>query len=59
MEAVAANPAGLVRLRTDFGEPEPLDLYLLYPTRRLLPQRVRLAMDCLLRAGDASTEREA
>ena len=50
LEAVAANPAGLVRLRTDFGEPEPLDLYLLYPTRRLLAQRVRLAIDWLVRS---------
>lgn len=47
VDTVASEPQGLVRLRPDFGEPEPVDLYLVYPTRRLLPQRVRMAMDWL------------
>jgi LysR family transcriptional regulator AphB len=55
-EAVAASPAGLVRLRADFGEPEPLDLYLLYPTRRLQPERVRLVIDWLIRAGGSRAD---
>ncbi len=53
LELVGAHPTGLQRLRPDFGEPEPLDLYLLYPTRRLLPQRVRLAIDWLIKSCDA------
>jgi len=48
LDAVADT--GLVRLKTELGEPEPVDLYLVYPTRRLLPQRVRLAIDWLTQA---------
>ena len=47
VDTVADDPQGLVRLQPDFGEPEPVDLYLVYPTRRLLPQRVRLVIDWL------------
>jgi DNA-binding transcriptional LysR family regulator len=43
----------LVRVRTDFGEPEPIDLYVVYPTRRLLPQRVRMVIEWLARATTA------
>jgi DNA-binding transcriptional LysR family regulator len=43
----AAVEAGLVALETDFGSPEPVDLYVVYPSRRLLPRRVRLAIDWL------------
>jgi LysR family transcriptional regulator AphB len=49
LDAVAENAHGLVRLRTDFGEPEPLDLHVVYPTRRLLPQRVRMVIEWLAR----------
>ena len=38
----------LVPLKADFGEPEPVDLYIVYPTRRLLPRRVRMAIDWLV-----------
>lgn len=45
LDAVAADPRGLTRLQADFGEPEPIALYLVVPTRRLLPSRVRAAID--------------
>jgi LysR family transcriptional regulator AphB len=45
VDAVAAAPAGLLAMKTDFGEPRALDLFVVYPTRRLLPRRVRLAID--------------
>jgi len=48
VDAEADDLPGLVRLRTDFGEPEPIELYVVYPTRRLLPLRVRLAIDWLV-----------
>jgi LysR family transcriptional regulator AphB len=47
VELVAANSRSMLRLQTDFGDPESLDLYIVYPTRRLLPQRVRMAIDWL------------
>jgi DNA-binding transcriptional LysR family regulator len=47
VDAVDAADRELVRLRADFGEPEPMALYVVYPTRRLLPQRVRLAIEWL------------
>ncbi len=47
IDAVAQAPAGLVALKADFGEPQAHELYLVYPTRRLLPARVRLAIDWL------------
>ena len=46
-DAAAASDRTLVRLSTDFGEPEPVDLYVVYPTKRLLPHRVRMAIDWL------------
>jgi DNA-binding transcriptional LysR family regulator len=46
LDAVA-DRSGLVPVSTDVGAPEPLDLYLVYPTRRLLPLRVRMAIDWL------------
>ncbi|HVY28182.1 MAG TPA: LysR family transcriptional regulator [Polyangiaceae bacterium] len=52
LDSVGQEAQGLVRLCADFGEPEPLDLYVVYPTRRLLPQRVRMAIDWLAK-GDA------
>jgi len=51
LELVAQDARGLVRLRADFGEPEPVDLQVVYPTRRLLPQRVRMAIDWLVNDG--------
>jgi DNA-binding transcriptional LysR family regulator len=51
LDSVANDSHGLVRLRTDFGEPEPVELYVVYPTRRLLPLRVRLAIDWLAKEG--------
>jgi DNA-binding transcriptional LysR family regulator len=47
VDAAARSSGELVQLSTDFGEPEAIDLYVVYPTRRLLPQRVRLAIDWL------------
>lgn len=58
LDAVAKDSKGLVRLRTDFGTPEPVDLHVVYPTRRLLPQRVRMAIEWLAKdrgPGDAKT----
>jgi DNA-binding transcriptional LysR family regulator len=46
-DTVAADDPDLVELRPDFGEPEPVALHVVYPTRRLLPQRVRLAIEWL------------
>jgi LysR family transcriptional regulator AphB len=40
----------LVALATDFGEPEPVDLYVVYPTRRLQAPRVRMAIDWLFKS---------
>ncbi len=53
VDAWLMDPEGLSRLHTDFGEPEAIDLFVVYPSRRLLPQRVRLAIDWLaeLRGG--------
>jgi len=48
LDLVAEHSQGLVRLRSDFGEPEPVDLQVVYPTRRLLPQRVRMTIDWLV-----------
>jgi DNA-binding transcriptional LysR family regulator len=47
LDAVPLDARELVRLEADFGEPQPLDLYVVYPTRRLLPLRVRMAVDWL------------
>lgn len=49
LDAVPSRDGDLVQLTTDLGEPVPIDLFLVYPTRRLLPQRVRLAIDWLTR----------
>jgi LysR family transcriptional regulator AphB len=51
LDTVGDAAQGLVRLRTDFGDPEPVDLYVVFPTRRLLPLRVRVAIDWLVREG--------
>jgi len=49
LEAAAAEPR-LVRVSSPLGEPVPLELYIVYPSRRLLPVRVRLAIDWLVAA---------
>jgi len=49
LEAADAEPR-LVRVTSPLGEPVPLELYLVYPSRRLLPVRVRLAIDWLVSA---------
>src|SRR6185369_13845200 len=59
LDTVANDAQGLVRLRTDFGEPDPVDLFLVYPTRRLLPQRVRLAIDWLTKEGKVAERKGA
>ncbi|MEQ1505601.1 MAG: LysR substrate-binding domain-containing protein [Myxococcota bacterium] len=46
-EAVPLDDPTLVPLETGLGEPAGVDLFVVYPTRRLLPRRVRLAMDWL------------
>lgn len=45
----AADARELVAVTCERMVPEPTELHLVYPTRRLLPQRVRLAIEWLLR----------
>jgi DNA-binding transcriptional LysR family regulator len=47
LDAAAVAPE-LVGVAADLGAPEPLDLFLVYPTKRLLSRRVRLAIDWLV-----------
>lgn len=49
-----ADVTGLVPVMTELGEPRAVELFVVYPTRRLLPQRVRLAIEWL-----ASSSRES
>ena len=46
VDAVAPE-LGLRRLLPDFGEPAPIDLVIVYPSRRLLARRVRAAIEWL------------
>ena len=48
LEAVTDAPE-LVQVRTSLGEPEPLPIYAVYPSRRMLSARVRLVLDWLAR----------
>jgi DNA-binding transcriptional LysR family regulator len=57
VDAVSRADRDLVQLQADFGAPEPIALYVVYPTRRLLPRRVRLAIDWLLQAEGESKDR--
>jgi LysR family transcriptional regulator AphB len=50
LEAIAPDERDLVQLTTAFGTPEPVDLFVVYPSRRLLPLRVRMAIDWLMTA---------
>jgi len=50
-DAVPARDRELVELATRFGEPQPVDLFVVYPSRRRLPSRVRLAIDWLASRG--------
>jgi DNA-binding transcriptional LysR family regulator len=59
LEAVPSEARELVRLETDFGEPRPVDLFVVYPTRRLLPLRVRMAIDWLAQWESAEGPRVA
>lgn len=59
LEAMPAGEAELVALRADVGEPESRDLYAVYPTRKLLPARVRLALEWVAREGAALPVTEA
>lgn len=43
----AVSGRELVRLRTELGEPEPARIHVVYPSRRLLPARVRLVLTWL------------
>lgn len=54
----AAEGRGLVRLRTDAGEPVPAQVYAVYPSRRLLAARVRLVLEWLA-APDARTKTDS
>ena len=47
----------LDRVKTDFGEAQPTELFVVYPSSRLLPRRVRLAIDWLLAAPARSVSR--
>jgi LysR family transcriptional regulator, transcriptional activator AphB len=51
LEAMPVGEAELVALKADVGEPESRDLYAVYPTRKLLPTRVRLALEWVARNG--------
>ena len=53
VDAVASELA-LLRLQTDFGEPLPVDLFVVYPSRRLLPRRVRAAIEWIAQPRYAS-----
>jgi LysR family transcriptional regulator, transcriptional activator AphB len=44
----AAGVAELEPVACALGEPEPVELFVVYPSRRLLPRRVRLAIEWLL-----------
>ncbi|HET9956578.1 MAG TPA: LysR family transcriptional regulator [Polyangiaceae bacterium] len=46
-DAVSERDRALVRVRPSFGEPESREVFAAYPSRRLLPVRVRLALDWL------------
>ncbi len=40
-----ARGAGLVEITSDLGAPAPRDLFAVFPSRRMMPKRVRLAID--------------
>jgi LysR family transcriptional regulator, transcriptional activator AphB len=46
LEAATDAPE-LVRVRTSLGEPEPAQIYAVYPSRRMLSARLRLVLDWL------------
>ena len=50
IEAVAKGDRSLVRVEPAFGRPADADLFLVYPSKRHLPARVRLLVDFLLGA---------
>ncbi|WP_232288243.1 substrate binding domain-containing protein [Anaeromyxobacter sp. K] len=54
-EMVAAA-RGLVPLECALGEPEGRELFAVYPSRRLVPRRVRDAIDWVRRAGPGGAE---
>lgn len=55
----AARPAGeLVMLEPAFGDVAPVELFLVYPTRRLMTTRVRLAIDWLVNSDETRAGRE-
>lgn len=49
--AATAGDGGLVRLHAEIGEPEPAQIHALYPSRRLLPARVRLVLEWMVARG--------
>ena len=51
VDAAAPHARTLVPLQVEFGEPQPIDLFIVYPTRRLLPQRIRAAIEWLATRG--------
>jgi DNA-binding transcriptional LysR family regulator len=55
LEAVPAADRDLVRITADVGEPEPAQIFAVYPSRRLLPLRVKLALEWLADRGTSST----
>lgn len=50
VDMVSARGRELVRLTCELGEPRPVDLFIVYPARRFLAARVRLAIDWLLKS---------
>jgi DNA-binding transcriptional LysR family regulator len=47
LDAVPARDRDLVTVSADVGQPEPAQIYAVYPNRRLLPIRVKLALEWL------------
>jgi DNA-binding transcriptional LysR family regulator len=57
VELVAATGLVALGLGADVGTPESRDLYAVYPSKRLIPKRVRLAIDWVARAASATRSR--
>ena len=50
VELLAASGLSVLDLAPEVGVPEPRELHAVYPSRRLVPKRVRLAVDWVARA---------
>lgn len=52
LDAVPARDRDLVTVTSDVGHPEPAQIYAVYPSRRLLPVRVKVALEWLASSRD-------